>query len=447
MKNVVVIGGGVGAKGFLGAATSMYDDVKFTFIRKTELGPVPCGIPYAFGTLNSPYDNVSPDTGILENGAELIIDEVNNIDSKEKNVSLKSGKTLNYDKLVLAVGSEPIVPPFPGLNLNNILTIQKDLTVVEKQKKLVEEATDIVIVGGGFIGVELADEIKNFEGKNITIIELARNVLSAAFDVEYCENVEELLKEKGINVITKLGVSEFKGNSKVEEVVLSDGSTIKADLVFLSIGAKPLIDLAEKAGVEANPRAGVIVDAYGYTSNPDILAIGDCASKVDFFTGKGSGIKLASVAAREGRIAALNLFEKVMPQNPLGVTSLFSTCVHNHYFAATGLTKEQMEKNNIAYNAVDITTIDKHPGKLPNADKITGTFIFSKSTNVLMGVQLKGNVQIAEMINFFGYAVQTKATVYELYSLNYASHPMGTASPNKTIAHMAATKLLKTIKS
>lgn len=446
MKHIVVVGGGVAAKGFISSALALHNDVKYTFIRKTEFGPVPCGIPYAIGTLESPYDNISPDTGILNGGAELIIDEVTEIDSKEKNITLKSNKKLNYDKLVLAVGSEPIVPPFPGLELENILTIEKDLDIVSKQKEIVEKSKNIVIVGGGFIGVELADEIKNFEEKNVTIIELARNVLSAAFDVKYCEEVETILKHKNINVVTKLGVSEFRGNTKVEEVVLSNGETIAADMVFLSIGAKPLINLAEMAGVEATPRAGVITDAYGYTSNPDILAIGDCSSKIDFFTGKGSGIKLASVAAREGRVAALNLFEKVMPEYPLGVTSLFSTCVHGEYFAATGMTIEQLEKSGMAYNAVDVATVDKHPTTLPNAKKIEGTFIFAKDTNILIGAQLKGSVQVAEIINFLGYAVQNKSNAYDLHVLNYASHPMGTPSPNKTIAHLAATALLKKIK-
>ncbi|BEP30014.1 FAD-dependent oxidoreductase [Helicovermis profundi] len=446
MKHVVVVGGGVAAKGFLSSAVAIHSDVKYTFIRKTEFGPVPCGIPYAFGTLDSPMDNISPDTGILKGGAELIIDEVIEIDSKEKNITLKSNKKLNYDKLVMAVGSEPIVPPFPGLELENILTIEKDLNVVTKQKEIIKNSKNIVIVGGGFIGVELADEIKNFEGKNVTIIELARNVLSAAFDVKYCQAVEDILKHKNINVITKLGVSEFKGNGKVEEVVLSNGQIVAADMVFLSIGAKPLIKLGEMAGLETNPRAGIITDAYGYTSNSDILAIGDCSSKIDFFSGKGSGIKLASVAAREGRIAALNLFGKVMPESPLGVTSLFSTCVHGEYFAATGMTIEQLEKSNTLFNTVDITTVDKHPTTLPNAKKIEGTFIFAKETNIILGAQLKGSVQVAELINFLGYAVQNKASAYELYTLNYASHPMGTPSPNKTIAHMAATALLKKIK-
>lgn len=446
MKHVVVIGGGVAAKGFLSSALALYNDVKFTFIRKEEVGLVPCGIPYAIGTLNSPFDNTSPDTGLLNGGAELIIDEVTEINSEEKNITLKSNKKLDYDKLVIAVGSKPIVPPFPGLNLENILTIEKNLDTVAKQKEIIESSKNIVIVGGGFIGVELADEIKNFEGKNVTIIELARNVLSAAFDKKYCDDVETILKDKKINVITKLGVSEFRGNGKVEEVILSNGDKITADTVFLSIGAKPLISLGEMAGVEASPRAGIITDVYGYTSNPDILAIGDCSSKIDFFTGKGSGIKLASVAAREGRVAALNLFDKVMPESPLGVTSLFSTCVHGEYFAATGMTMEQLERNGMSFNEVNVTTVDKHPTTLPNAKKIEGTFIFAKETNILLGAQLEGSIQVAELINFFGYAVQNRSTAHDLFVLNYASHPMGTPSPNKTIAHLAATALLKKIK-
>ncbi|MFA6808742.1 MAG: FAD-dependent oxidoreductase, partial [Eubacteriales bacterium] len=195
MKQVLVIGGGVAAKGFLSSAVKFYTDTKFTFIRKNKKGPVPCGIPYAFGTLESPYDNVSPDDDLLKAGVELIIDEVTDVNSKEKLVKLQNNKDLKYDKLVFAVGADSIVPPFPGKELENILVLEKDLDVVNKQKGLINNAQDIVIIGGGFIGVELADEIKNIKGKNVTIIELAKNCLSAAFDEEYCASAESILKD------------------------------------------------------------------------------------------------------------------------------------------------------------------------------------------------------------------------------------------------------------
>jgi NADPH-dependent 2,4-dienoyl-CoA reductase/sulfur reductase-like enzyme len=446
MKQVVVVGGGVAAKGFLSAAVKLHEDTQYTFIRKNAKAPVPCGIPYAFGTLADPYDNVSSDKALLDAGITLVIDEVVDVDVENKSVVLGNGNAMSYDKLVLATGAVPFVPPFPGKDLGNIEVVVKDLDVVAHHRGMIEAAKNIVIVGGGFIGVEMADEIMKLGGKKITVVELADNILSAAFDKSYCEQAEALLKEKGINVLTKIGVTEFKGSENVEKVVLANGTEIDADLVFLSIGVKPEVALGLKMGLNGDGRSGIIVDAYQYTSNKDILSIGDCASKTDLITGKPSGIKLASVAAREGRVAAANIFEKNMVTNPKGVTSLFSTSIDGVYFGATGMTHTQLEREGIAHEVIEVSTIDRHPIALPDASKMSGSFMFAKQNGQLLGCQIVGASQIAEAINFLGYALQNNATAQDLYVLNYASHPMGTATPNKYIVHMAATQMLSTMK-
>ncbi|MCD6436401.1 MAG: FAD-dependent oxidoreductase [Clostridiales bacterium] len=443
MKSVVVIGGGVAAKGFLSAGMALHKDTKFTFIRNCEKSPVPCGIPYSLGTLKDPYDNTSSDQPLINKGIDLIVDEVVDVDVENKLVKLEKGNDVAYDKLVVATGAMPFVPPFPGKDLKNIEVIIKDSDVVKSQKDKILAAKNIVVVGGGFIGVEIADEITKLGGKNITIVELARNILSAAFDVKYCEEAEGLLRDKGINVLTKVGVTEFKGTDKVEKVVLADGSELDADFVLLSIGVKANVDLGLKIGLNGDPRSGIIVDAYQQTSNPDILAIGDCASKVDLITGKPSGIKLASIAAREGRVAAANIFSKTMATEPKGVTSLFATAIDGVYFGATGMTHEQLVRENIGHEVIELKTTDRHPETLPDASVMVGNFMFAKENGKLLGCQMRGASQIAEAINFLGYALQQNATAQDLFVLNYASHPMGTASPNKYLAHMAATEMLK----
>ncbi|MBN2259061.1 MAG: FAD-dependent oxidoreductase [Clostridiales bacterium] len=446
MKHVVVIGGGVAAKGFLEAGVAFNKDTKFTFVRDCEKSPVPCGIPYTFGTLESPYDNTAQDKGLIKKGVNLIIDEVIDVDVKTKTVKLKKGEDLSYDKLVLATGAVPFVPPFPGKDLENIEVIVKDLDFINEQKERILAAKNVVIVGGGFIGVEIADEVAKLGGKNIVIVELMRNILSAAFDVRFCVEAETLLREKGIKVLTEIGVTEFRGNDKVEKVVLADGSEIDADFVLMSIGVKPNVELGLKMGLNGDGRSGIIVDAYQYTSNPDVLAIGDCASKVDLITGKPSGIKLASVAAREGRIAAANIFTKTMSANPKGVTSLFSTAIDNVYFGATGMTHEQLLRENIEHEVISVGTTDRHPETLPDASEMVGDFMFANENGKFLGCQIRGGSQIAEAINFLGYALQQDATAQDLFVLNYASHPMGTASPNKYLPHMAATQMLKRMK-
>ncbi len=444
-KQIVVVGGGVAAKGFLSAGVKLHPEANFTFIRRNEKAPVPCGIPYAFGTLKNPYENVSSDQGLLDAGVTLKIDEVVGVDHETKSVKLASGEHLRYDRLVMATGAEPIVPPFKGRELDNIEVIVKDLDIVAQYREKINESKKIVIVGGGFIGVEMADEISKLGDKEITVVELADHILSAAFDERYCKEAEKLLMDQGIQVITKIGVTAFDGKDKVERVLLSDGQALEADLVFLSIGVRPEVTLAMEMGLSGDWRQGITVDAYQYTSDPEVLAIGDCAAKIDLITGKPSGVKLASVAAREGRIAAANLFKKVLATEPQGISSLFSTAIDGVYFGATGMTQAQLNRENISHEVIEVKTIDRHPISLPDANEMIGSFMFAKRDGRLLGCQIRGASQVAEAINFMGYALQVKASAYDLYALNYASHPMGTASPNKYLVHMAATEMLSRI--
>lgn len=445
MKKIVVIGGGVATKGFLSAALDFHEDIKITVVRRCERAPVPCGIPYAIGTLDSADKNVSPDKNFIAKGVKFIIDEAVDIDLKDNVISLKQGKELAFDKLVIATGAEPVCPPIKGAHLENVMPIYKDVDYVKMIKEKVENAKDIVIVGGGFIGVELADEIIKFEGKNVSIIELARNCLSQAFDEEFCENVESFLIKNGAKIYNKMGAQEFKGENAVKEVVLSNGEIIKSDLVFLNIGAKPDTELAKRAKLDITFRGSIVVDRFMRTSHPDVLAIGDCASKLDFFTGKESGIMLASVAAREGRIAAGNLFDCNFQLEPFGAVSIFSTFIDGVYFGSAGLSEEGAKRYGYRYSVINVEAPDRHPGALPDTKQLKARFVFAQKTGLLVGAQLIGGRQVAEIINIIGFAIQERNTAYQLLGKVYGTHPLATSSPNHYIIHVAARKMVKTL--
>jgi pyruvate/2-oxoglutarate dehydrogenase complex dihydrolipoamide dehydrogenase (E3) component len=179
-----------------------------------------------------------------------------------------------------------------------------------------------------------------------------------------------------------------------------------------------------------------------YTSNPYIQAIGDCANKIDFFTGNDSNIMLASVAAREGRIAASNLFKRNLPLEPIGTINLFSTALGKTYFGAAGLTEEKALKLGYTFKTININTTDKHPAALPETNQIKGKFIFNGSTGVLLGAQLQGGNQIAELINLLGMIIQQKIPADKIFNNLYGTHPLGTSSPNKYIIHAASRKMI-----
>ena len=174
----------------------------------------------------------------------------------------------------------------------------------------------------------------------------------------------------------------------------------------------------------------------------NIFAIGDCASKLDLFTNKSSNVRLASIAAKEGRNAAYNLFKQTSALSVQGIMNLFSTSIDGKYYAAAGMTTQQCEKAGFETMEVELSAANKHPGSLPDSVFTNGLFIFDKKNLALIGVQLSGDKEVAEMINALGIAMQNKATAFDLYSYNYGTHPLGTASPNKYIIHQVALKAL-----
>jgi NADPH-dependent 2,4-dienoyl-CoA reductase/sulfur reductase-like enzyme len=442
MKKVVIVGGGVAAKGFVNASMALHDDIEYTIVRSNARGPVPCGIPYAFGTLKDPNENVSSDKKLLDNGVHLIIDDVIAVDKTNKVLTLKSKPEVRYDYLVMATGSTPVFPPFKGRDLKGIHVIEKDLDKVVALKTEVEKANSIVIVGGGFIGVELADEINKMGGKEITLVELAPHCLNVAFESEISVKIESSLVEQGINILTGTAVESFEGDGSVKTVVLNNGDTLNADIVFLAIGAYPNIDLAKTCELNADPKAGIIVNEYQETSESHIFAIGDCASKKDLFTNKNSNIRLASIAAKEARNAAFNLLGQRRMFSPVGITNLFSTAIEGHVYAAAGMTKDQCISSGYDVVEVKLSSTNKHPIKLPDAVKTDGIFFFDKKELLLLGAQLVGNMQASETINAIGIAIQNGATAYDLYGYNYGTHPLGTASPNLYLLHQAGLRAM-----
>ena len=440
MKKVVVIGGGVAAKGFVNAMYDFHNDIESVVIRSNKRGPVPCGIPYAFGTLEDPNQNISSDQGFINNGVELLIDDVIEIDRKSKIITTKSNTQYAYDRLVLATGSLPVFPPFKGKDLKGIHVIEKDLDKVLALKSVIEQAQNIVIVGGGFIGVELADELKKL-GKNISLVELAPTLLNVAFEPSISESIKNQLMDHDIQVLTGQAVKSFEGQDKVEKVLLDNGNLIDADLVFMSIGAYPNSALAKSCGLALDEKHAILVNEYQQTSDPNIFAIGDCAIKKDLFNDETSNIRLASIAAKESRVAALNLFDQNYPTEK-GITNLFSTSVEDVYYAAAGLTQHECIKRGYDVIAISLETANRHPATLPDTKTVKGLFFFDRTDGILLGAQLVGEKEVANMINTLGVALHHQATAKDLLFYNFGTQPLGTAAPNKCIFHQAGQKAL-----
>lgn len=426
--DVLIIGGGPSAIVAAITAKKRYKNKNVTLIRNVEKSPIPCGIPYVFGSLKSSDQNLIPDNALLDNGIELIIDEVCSIDKEKKTASTTKNTVVSYEKLVIATGSLPGKIPIKGTDLNGVFEIRKDVPYLTELKTELAKTQTVVVIGGGFIGVEMADEI-NKMGKAVTIIEALPNCLALAFDPEFCIQMEEKIKEKGIKILTNSKVAQIKGNQKIESVILTDGTELKADAVILAIGAKPNTVLAKNAGLEIDKNNAIVVNEYMKTSDNDIFAVGDCAQKTDFFTKNKISTMLASTATCEARVAGLNIYNLQIIKQNKGTIGIFSTSIDKISLAAAGLTERIAKENQFDIVTGEAIAPDKHPDALPNMSKTKVKLIFSKYSGTILGGQISGGVSAGEMINVIGLAIQEQLTITDLMTFQIGTHPLLTASP------------------
>ncbi len=429
-SDVLVIGGG--PAGVVTALTTKknYPQKKVMLVKKDENCIIPCGIPYVFGSLPSVESNCMSNKPLENSGIELVFDCVESIDAKSKRVLTAGKKEIEYDKLVLATGSVPAKPPIKGIELNNVFFVEKSMQNIENLKKAADKATNVVVIGGGFIGVEIADELCKMK-KNVSIIETAPCLLQQAFDEEFCKAVEQRLEKLGIKLYTRSMADEITGSKRVEGIKISGKATktLKADLVIVCVGAKPDSLLAEKAGLSLGSGKGIVVDEYMRTSEKNIFAVGDCAEKKGFFTRQVSNIMLASTAASEARIAGNNIFQlRVIKQNK-GTIAIFSTFVAGIGLAAAGLTESEAKRQCFEYVAGEAEAKDMHPGCLPGSSDLKVKMLFSRDSGVLLGCQTIGGKTIGELINLAGFAIQNNATVSEISTLQIGTHPLLTPAP------------------
>jgi NADPH-dependent 2,4-dienoyl-CoA reductase/sulfur reductase-like enzyme len=428
--DLLVIGGSAG--GILSATTARKaygKDIDITLIRDTKKVMVPCGIPYIYGTLHDTDKNVIPDAGLAEANVNLIIDKVIRIDKEEKTVTTDSGEVISYKKLILATGSLPIIPTFiPGHDLDNVYPILKNKDYLNEILTKMETAKNVVVIGGGFIGVEFAEQI-SLLNKNVTLIEMADACLWQAFDKSFTDDIEAKLKENGLRIMTSTKVKKIIGEKAVEAVEIEGGELIPTDLVILGLGVRPNGALGKDAELEVNQKGAIVVDQYTRTSDPNIFAVGDCSEKKCFFTGKDVPVLLASTAAMEAKIAGSNAFHLRLIRANKGTISSFATKIFGKTYGAAGLTEARAKQEGFSIMVGDFATMDHHPGSLPGAQQLNIKLIFSKCSGVILGAQISGGDTVAEMINTLSLAIQKGATATELNTFQVATHPLVSASP------------------
>ncbi len=444
--DVLVIGGS--AAGIVAAMVgrSCYPEKEFLVLRDQPQALVPCGIPYIFGSLGSTDKDVISDEIYAKAGIDLRIDSAVGIDPKGKLCLTSSGAEIAFDRLVLATGSRPYVPEWlPGTALKNVFTIPKDKAALDRIMAGLQGCERIVTIGGGFIGVEVSDELNKL-GKSVTIVEILPHVLGLAFDQEIASRAEEILRERGVNLRTGVGAKAILGDGKVSGVELTNGERIDADAVILAMGYRPNTSLAAAAGLPVNEMGFIKVDEYMRTQNPEIFAVGDCAEKRDFVTRKPSAVMLASTATSEARVAGANLYRLSVVKTFSGTIAIFSTAIGDTAFGAAGLTEAAARREGFDIVTGSFTGVDKHPGSLDHAHPQFVKLIAARESGVVLGGEVMGGTSVGELTNLLGFAIENKMSVNSLFTAQIGTHPLLTAPPTAYPLIKAAEAVLREIR-
>jgi NADPH-dependent 2,4-dienoyl-CoA reductase/sulfur reductase-like enzyme len=426
-SEIVIVGGS--AAGLTAAITARrhHPEKQILLIRKEKLVPIPCGIPYIFGTVGSPQNNLIPDTPLEKHNVEIMLEEVTELDPQGRVLKTKSGTQIGYEKLILGTGSYPMLPPIPGFDKENVFPVHKDVEHLTQMQESMKSLKKIVVIGGGFIGVEVSDEINKLEDYQVTICELLPHCLQLAFDPEFCQEAETLLQQRGVKIMVEQKVSSIEGNHKVQGVKLADGSSLEAEMVIIGIGTVSNVDLAKKADLRLGPTGSIWVDRTMRTSDENIFACGDCAEKFSYFGGTPSRLKLASIACAEARIAGANLYG--IQRENVGTIGVFSSAIGDHSFAVAGLPEGFARSQGYDVLTGVAEGPNRHPGKMPGAANQKVKLIFEKRTKVLIGAQMMGDNAVGELINVASACIQHRMTIDDIACFQMGTHPALTASP------------------
>jgi NADPH-dependent 2,4-dienoyl-CoA reductase/sulfur reductase-like enzyme/rhodanese-related sulfurtransferase len=465
---VIIVGGVAGGASCAARLRRLDEKVEILMV---ERGPLVsyanCGLPYYVGGI---IDEESKLLVATEQMFKVIFNmdcrtncEVVDISAKDKTVKLKnhlSGEvtTEKYDKLVLSPGAAPVRPPLPGLDLPGIFAVR---TVADSKniKEWLDRDTDnsvgnsftgvnkvsrpkkAVVIGGGFIGLEMAENLVE-RALNVTLIEKLDQVMPP-LDPEMARVVKRYMKKHGITVKTGDGVAGFrKAENGGLEVLTEKEKVYEADIVIMAIGVKPELELAKMAGINVGDLGGIRVNEHMVTSDPNILAVGDAVEVKDFVTGQWTLIPLAGPANRQGRIAAdviAGRKSKFRGTQGTSICKLFDAAI-----AQTGVSEKTLKKlGDTDYEKVYLFP-NSHAGYYPGAKMLIIKTIFRKSDGKLLGAQVLGEDGVTKRIDSFAMAIQMGCTVYDLEEseLCYAP-PFGSAKDPVNFAGMIAANILR----
>ncbi|EOS7925373.1 FAD-dependent oxidoreductase [Enterococcus hirae] len=427
---IVIVGGVAGGMSAATRLRRLKEDAEIVVFEK---GPyvsfANCGLPYYLSGEISERENLLVQTP-ESLAARFQLDvrpnhEVTAVYPDEKKVEvLSDGKKWqeSYDVLLLSPGAKPVRPAISGLaEAKNVYTVRNVPDIDMVMNALEEQPKKAVVVGAGFIGLEMAENLKK-RGLAVSIVELAPHVLPS-LDEEMAVHIQNELIKQGVHVQTKRSVTAFEHGGK--QLRLDDGTTIDSDLTILSVGVQPDSTLAKMAGLETGLRGGIVVNEHYQTSDPSIYAVGDAIVVKQQITGADALISLASPANRQGRQAADNIAGIV--RNNRGSLGTSIVRVFDLAAASTGLTERMAQQANLPFSVVHVSGKD-HASYYPEATDILLKLIFHPKTGEIYGAQGVGAKGVDKRIDSLATAIKGQLTIFDLPELEFTyAPPFGSA--------------------
>lgn len=380
-------------------------------------------------------------------GVNVVQDEVVKVDAAKKTVFSAGGQEFKYDKLYMATGASSFIPPIEGNDLEGVMTL-RGLPDAEKIKASIAGGNNkkIIFIGAGFISMEIASLLEETFPKtyNISIIELMDRPLPLMLDKDMSDSVRTYLEEKGLNIQTGVKVEKLIGKEgKVVGVQLSSGETLDADIVFMNVGVRPNIQLAKDIGLEMG-QFGIKVNAFQETSDPNILAGGDCVEKINFITQKPTPGQLRGPAVVQGRLAAKRLAGYAI-EFP-GVLDAGGCKMFDMTIAATGLTETNAAKEGIETVCAVVDSRSKH-GMIPGVTTWKLKLVFDKATEKLIGGQIVSHsITMAREIDAVSAFILGGRTIPQLTTFTSACNPDISSEPSAEPITIAAEHALQKLK-
>lgn len=448
----IVIGGVAGGATVAARLRRMDEQAEIILLeRGAYVSYANCGLPYYIGgeiserdhlfvqTVKGFQDRFAIDIRVRQEAVEILREQKA---VRIKNLETGAEYTESYDKLVLSPGAAPIRPNLEGINLPNIFTLRNvpDTDAI-KNYITANRPRRAVVVGGGFIGLEMAENLHR-QGLEVHVVEMSRQVM-APIDYSMASIVHHHMVEQGIHLHLERGVTRFASSaSGALEVVLSDEQKIETDMVILSIGVRPETTLAKDSGLAIGALGGISVNEYMQTSDPDIYALGDAVEVVHGVTGKPALIPLAGPANKQGRIVADNIvYGNVSVYSGTIGTSIAQ--VFDLTVAAAGANSKLLDREKIPYLS-SFTHSQSHAGYYPGAVSMSVKILFSPENGRLLGAQIVGFDGVDKRIEMLAQVIQNQGTVADLMELEHAyAPPYSSAKDPVNMAGFVADNILK----